>query len=309
MKRPKSEIDALKNACIAILPQLVQALFVGRRIHERPDGLRIGNNGALAIKSSGEWFDHERGNGGDIFALIMHARRCGFSEAIAFAEAIIGSRNVSEVASQYPSKTSGEDRLKNRKKREHIASYLWQQSKPAGDEVEKYFLSRSIQLDRIPPNIRHLPRFEDRAKGATSPAIICGVHDIWGELRGVHITSLRPKKRQFFGSIGGHAIQLAPATNETLALAEGIEDALSVMQMQGFTCWATGTASNVPTIPENVKTILLCPDHDEAGFNWLKRARQQYVDQGKNVKVLSLPDGIKDPNDLLQMQRNPEFNT
>jgi hypothetical protein len=89
------------------------------------------------------------------------------------------------------------------------------------------------------------------------------------ELRGVHITRLTPDgsgkagtsaDKIMIGRSAGSPIVLAPANDLLgLAIAEGIEDALSVHAATGLGAWAAGAASRMPAlaaaIPAYVETV------------------------------------------------------
>ena len=73
-------------------------------------------------------------------------------------------------------------------------------------------------------------------------------------------------QRKIFGPYRSGAVRLAPA-GEKLAVAEGVETALSIFQATHIPTWAALTASNLRcvTIPECVRELLVCADGDAAG--------------------------------------------
>lgn len=58
--------------------------------------------------------------------------------------------------------------------------------------------------------------------------------------------------------------------------------------------------SEVKSLPKNVVLLL---DNDEAGRKAAVKLQQQLTEEGKSVRVASYPDGVKDFNDLLLLDR------
>ena len=90
-----------------------------------------------------------------------------------------------------------------------------------------------------------------------------------------------------------------------LVLAEGIEDALSAALVRpDLPCWAAGSLSAIGAVrlPRETKHILLVADNDaaETTARAFKKAAAAHVDAGRDVRVLRMPDGVKDANDFLR---------
>ena len=82
------------------------------------------------------------------------------------------------------------------------------------------------------------------------PAMVGLVADAAGEPTAIHRTYLAPDgngkanvpagpQKMAMGPCRGGAVRLAEPTDGTLILAEGIETALSIMQVRGTAVWAT----------------------------------------------------------------------
>jgi hypothetical protein len=98
-------------------------------------------------------------------------------------------------------------------------------------------------------------------------------------VRGVHLTSLKPdgsgkadveKAKVMIGRSIGSPIILAPPNDLLgLAIAEGIENALSVHDASGLGAWAAGAASRMPAladrIPAYVECVTVVADADDTG--------------------------------------------
>ena len=87
----------------------------------------------------------------------------------------------------------------------------------------------------------------------------------------------RPKRA--LGSLQHGSVRLAMPRGGRLGLAEGIETALSAMQLFGVPCWATlgNERFGLVTIPENVRELHLFVDNDAGGDLAEERAREAYA--------------------------------
>src|SRR5262249_3686926 len=147
------------------------------------------------------------------------------------------------------------------------ARWLWRTAAPArGTPAETYLRSRGIEVPP-PATIRFLtPR-----KTGHHPAMVVafglpiepepGALDIADDVvRGVQLTLLRPDgsgkaaatpDKLTIGTCSGIPIVLA-APNDLLglAVAEGVEEALTVHQLAGMGVWASGGASRLPALAD-----------------------------------------------------------
>jgi hypothetical protein len=108
--------------------------------------------------------------------------------------------------------------------------------------------------------------------------------------------------RMALGPIGGGAVRLAEATS-TLVLAEGIEDALSVMQATGLPAWAAlGTAGlRVIALPEQIRDVIVAADNDEPGIKAANECARRLAAEGRSVRI-AMPRG-KDFNADLRLEK------
>ncbi len=187
---------------------------------------------------------------------------------------------------------------------------------PAGGTVvETYLCSREIKLS-IPPTLKFHPSLK-HPNGKSYPAMIGAVMNADGHLIGVHRTFLTPdgKKapvepvKMSLGGVSGGAVRLvapgAPFVPAKLAIAEGIETALSVMQMNpGLAAWAALSTSGMRNliVPGGVREIIICADGDEAGEKAARQLRVRLEYQKRTVRVEAAPAG-KDFNDLLLQRK------
>jgi Toprim domain len=187
------------------------------------------------------------------------------------------------------------------------ALWLWQQSRPAeGTIVEAYLTARGLKLECLPATLRFLPM----TKPEYHPAMIApfgipeepepghlAIDD--GAVRGVHLTLLKPDgsgkadiepNKIMIGRSTGWPIVLAPMNDLLgLAIAEGIENALTAHQSNGFGAWAAGAAGRLPAladvVPDFVNCITIAVDDDEAGRANSRELARRLFDRGLRVET------------------------
>jgi hypothetical protein len=168
------------------------------------------------------------------------------------------------------------------------ARRLWHSASAISDSpVERYLAQRGLQ--RASDQFRFLERTPLGPRGAVQflPAMLAAVTTDIGIIA-VHRTFLdavsgklagfeRPKRA--LGSLGCGAVRLAPPVQECLGLAEGIESALSAMQLFGIPCWATlgNERFGLVAIPESVRELYLFIDNDAGGALAEERALKTYT--------------------------------
>jgi hypothetical protein len=165
------------------------------------------------------------------------------------------------------------------------ARWLWSQRRPiAGSNAERYLRERKIVCP-LPATLGLLP-----ARGDYAPAVVAAygmAHEVEpgviaiadDAVRGVHITRLLPdgsdrergdQAKIMIGHSVGFPIVMAPPNDLLgMAIAEGIEDALTVHQSTGLGAWAAGAASRMPAladaIPSYVECVTVLVDDDVNG--------------------------------------------
>lgn len=170
-------------------------------------------------------------------------------------------------------------------RRRALARSIWQRAGSVqGTPVEAYLRGRGITMP-IPRSLRcamlkHPEHGEDKL-----PAMVAAMQ-VEGGLVGVHRTFVAPDGsgkariqrcdrkgrpagfadvKLMLGSAEGAAVRLSPLS-PNLAIAEGIETALSVLELApDWTVWAGLSAGNLPriAIPEGVRRLVFVADGDE----------------------------------------------
>ena len=190
------------------------------------------------------------------------------------------------------------------------ACRLWRAAAALVDSpAEQYLRGRGIV--QISPDLRFHGKTPLGTKGAVRflPAMLAAVRTDLGVIA-IHRTFLDPKTaklaamerpKRALGSLGRGAVRLSSPRGGRLGLAEGVESALSAMQLFGVPCWATlgNERFGLVTIPESVRELHLFIDHDAGGFLAEDRAREAYALEGRRI-VTRCPDRSGDDwNDVL----------
>jgi hypothetical protein len=128
---------------------------------------------------------------------------------------------------------------------------------------------------------------------------IVAIHRTWLRIDGCGKAALDPPKASL-GPVRSGAVRFAKPA-ERLALAEGIETALSVAQAcPDLPVWCALSASNISLVelPGMVREVVLCVDADAAGDKAARKAIARFLRDGCRVRVARPPAGA-DFNDVL----------
>lgn len=187
---------------------------------------------------------------------------------------------------------------------------LWlEASALAGTPAERYLAGRGITVSS--PDLRYHPRMPLGPKGTVRflPAMVAAVRNDAGvlalnrtflDLGNDRLASFEQPKRSL-GSSGTGSVRLAFPRGGRLGLAEGVESALSVMQLFGIPCWATlgNERFGLVTLPESVRELHLFVDNDAGGLLAEERALEAHVREGRRIVTRPPPRHGDDWNDEL----------
>ncbi|MBS1991699.1 MAG: toprim domain-containing protein [Cyanobacteria bacterium SZAS LIN-3] len=193
------------------------------------------------------------------------------------------------------------------------ARKLWNkgQAIAAVDPVGKYLARRGLTLTAYPTSLRYVPAlgyFSDSAEPVGYfPAMLAifqnqeeqvtAFHKTYltedGQKLTLQIDNFKAKKLSrptVDEGIRGSAIRLGPV-DKVVAIAEGIETALSYSQLTGVPTWASGYAGGIPTVwlPPSVETVHICIDNDDAGMKAATALEARLLSEGKQVIKKPLP--------------------
>ena len=243
------------------------------------------------------------GESGDIFDFLKHVEGLDLKEAITFLD--------ENVAPSTPIRKPAAPRHNEyQAQRTKAALAIWKGSGPAqGTPVERYLRGRGITIP-IPPTIRYHPNLRHTPSGLMFDAMVVAVQGPDRKITSVQRTYLRinlsgvfkanlsnPKKT--LGPIGDGAARLGPA-GSILGLAEGIETALSAMEIFDIPCWvALGSRLDRVCLPEEVKEVVLFADNGAAGTEAATKAEDKYT-KTRKVSLRCPPDNFEDWNAAIQ---------
>lgn len=203
-------------------------------------------------------------------------------------------------------------------KRRNRLNHVWKYSIPVqiGDPVDLYLRQRNIELSQYPECLRYhaaMPYFEGKRFVSTFPTMLAMVKDPSGKPITVHRTFLtfdgkkapveQPKKlMSATGKISGSAIPLFKPTNDILAVAEGIETAISFYIGSDIPTWATISANGMEKVivPSEIKEVVIAYDHDDRGKKAALILSERLLSEGRRVKRVAPPVPGSDFNNLLQ---------
>jgi putative DNA primase/helicase len=202
---------------------------------------------------------------------------------------------------------------------------IWREARPAPNTpVVQYLKSRGIDPGALPagalaslrfhPRCRR-PKDEDGADARPLPAMVALVQHVRHGPAAVSCAYLRAdgsanadlpkdKRRAFFGPVSGGAVRFGePRPDEWLALAEGVETTLSVAVSCRLSGWAALSAGGLRSmvLPAVARLVLICADHDRNGVGQraASEAAQQFLAEGRRVKLALPPQAGTDFNDML----------
>jgi len=162
---------------------------------------------------------------------------------------------------------------------------IWREAGPiAGTIAEVYLWSRGITLDAWPVALRFhpccpRPKDDHGNRLPAMPAMVGVVEHTERGLVAVHCTYLRrdgsgkaavEPDKAFFGPVSGGAVRLGmPRDGEWLAVAEGIETALSIASACAVPAWAALSARGIKNVllPSEAHMVLICADNDASGVS------------------------------------------
>ena len=334
------------RALAGMLGQRARALAEELLPNGRRDGAewRCGSLGgepgqSLALRLTGAragvWSDFASGDRGDALDLVA-AIHCGGDkgEAMRWARRWLGlgdagAAPIPAPRPRVPLAASGaaedEEALARRRK----ALALFAEASPRG--FEPYLEARGIdlaELGRVPRALRFHPACWCREAGGPLPAMVAAITGPDGTHLATHRTWLAQRPdgswgkaplrdpKMTLGSYAGGTIRvwrgasglpLAEAPEgEAVALAEGIETALSVAvscpELRVLCAVSVGNLARVD-LPPTVAEVIICADNDgaenTAAARALARAVERFGGEGRQVRIARPPAGTKDFNDLL----------
>lgn len=257
--------------------------------------LDIGNNGNLLVSCH---------SGCDGRAVLDALRGRGLIEGRANGDGV--AVDPVEAAKREKERRAKEAQMRG------FAISLWSAAQPGeGTPVATYLReARGIDLDVIPPSLRFHPAIK-HPSGVTLPAMVAIVENVRGEGIGIHRTFLRADgmgkadiqpSKAMLGPVRGGAVRFS-RDRETMAVAEGIESALSFAVATRTPTLAVLSTSGMkavglPAMPL-ASSLIVAADNDPAGLMAGRILARRAVDEGRAARVIHPPVEGEDFNDLL----------
>ena len=264
--------ERIEELCRELLPA---GLRVGREWRVGSIGGEAGRGLGVVLVGDrrGLWLDRAPDEGGDALDLVRAVRGCTMAEAITWSVEWLGlDRHAIAPAPRAPRPAPAPTG------RDAGALAIWKAARPIGGALaEAYLRGRAIAIP-LPPSLRFAPALDYFDRGAISPMVlpclvaaiqapdrrIVAIQRIYINPRGAGKAQVTTPKKSL-GCFHGGAVRLAPAGGN-FGLAEGVEDALSAMQLAEVPCWAVaGTRLHSVLLPDAVREVHLFSDTDAPG--------------------------------------------
>lgn len=274
----------------ALAPDLDQALARSGRhvpcpVHGGKDGLRIFKDAA----ETGGSVCNTCGVHADGFATLMWIKDWSFTTTLREVSTYLsmGARDRDRNAhpeTRYRGDEQGEPDEACDRARQSL-NRVWGESigltHRDAEPARLYLARRGISIN--PPDTlrfhRALPYYDGEKRLGEFPAILAMMTDVNGNALTIHRTYLSetgqkaaveaPKKLMSIPSdrkLVGGGVRLSPAEGRTIAVAEGIETALAVLEATGIPTWAAVNAYLLEHFspPPNTEQVLVFADKDRA---------------------------------------------
>ena len=288
---------------------------------------------------AGVWSDFASGEAGDALDLVAAVKCSGsLRDAMAWATAWLGMPAQERAAPpQAPSRRAAPAPLtddQEERRRKALALFLAGREGLAGSPVAAYLAGRGIdlaELGRAPRALRFHPDAWCAEAGRGLPAMLAAITNGQGQHVATHRTWLAPDDRGGWGkaklrdakkSLGSYAGGFIPLwrgasekplreapIGETVAIAEGIETALSVAiacpELRILAAVSLGNMARI-ALPTAVQTVIICADNDgpenASAARALQEAVSRFRSEGRAVRIARPPVG-KDFNDTLLAEK------
>ncbi len=294
--------------------------------------LRFGNRGSLSVATaapkSGLYYDHEKGEGGDLLDLIQRQFGGSFCDAIRYVQKFIGPApqqngwKATSPRSWVSPILSDDARIKR-------ALELWSEAGPINNTLAAIYLDWRGVLDpaleagagvlRFHPDcrlgkrerhpcllalMRHIKSNEPRAvqRTALTQSLMRAISRItFADFKhgGQKVTRLA------LGPMSEAAIKLSGDEDmaERLAIGEGAESVLAAMRLGFRPAWALCGTSGIKTFPVlsgiEALTILVDNDQNSAGQQASQQCSERWLRAGREV-LRAIPNHVGDDfNDVL----------
>ena len=196
------------------------------------------------------------------------------------------------------------------------AKIIWNKSISDTQYLKRYFRTRGLKFRQY-PSIKLYQGTEAELYGNNKQipiiAMVSKITDAYDNLKSLHITELAEKngkiergnKRFFRGlPVAGSFVTFGDISKtQTVAIAEGVETALSVKEaLPNFCILASLSASFMPSIilPSHIRNVYIFADNDNAGLKASAQLQKRLEQEGKKAIVIAPKERGRDFNDTLR---------
>lgn len=249
------------------------------------------------------------GSSGDIVELVMRHEGLSFPDALRW----LGAAELPPVDPAERHRLIEEERLDRIQKREDAVRFFARADLIQGSPAEIYLRARGITI-ALPDTLRFgmVPKRKNDAGEweRDHPCLIGGCQDGAGNFVGIQRVFFKNDDptlgkadcKLSLGQVKGAALRLGPAHSE-VALTEGPEDALSIMQDQPERAvWVALGTGLMPFVefPEIVWSVVIAGQNDEPGKAAVDRAADALAERGYGVRKVYPDARFNDWNDWLR---------
>jgi len=331
-KRFKLEVDRAvtgqwETALSVLAPDLADAIEQGLRqsprhvscpVHGGKDGFRL----FADWRESGGGVCNTCGKFGDGFALLMWLQNGSFADTVRRVGEVFGIRHPEEagqkdraslvVPTQRIARPPSVEEQPAFTTLSEFGRQLWSACDKLQGTAVAYLEARNCVIPPADGDLRFHPALRHPISGDVGPALVGLITDfVTGEPLSLHRTWIRADGRKaevdpprmYLGRHRkqGGVVRLWPddAVTQGLALAEGIETALSVAH--GITpVWAAIDAGNLAALAvlPGISALTIAADQDKAGLAAAHECAERWHRAGCEVRIVVAPPGLNDLNDL-----------
>jgi putative DNA primase/helicase len=280
MKASRIDLIVLRGELASRSAEIARALLGEPNLNLSTNRqLRFGRKGSLVMAitglTNGSWYDFENDVGGDLVDLIRREHGGSFRAAVEFAQRFISHERIlqasSDASAQCRVGATGSISVGNQPR----ALELWEEGLPIIETAAaQYLAKRGIVGPALGSEVLRFHPSCPYGERTRQPCMLALLRDIHtNEARAIHRTALTAAGdkigRMVLGPKVGAAVKLSPDEAVTLGLtiAEGIETALSGIQLGWQPAWSVVDAAGIAKFPvlPGIEALTILVDNDESG--------------------------------------------
>ena len=257
-------------------------------------------------------------NSGGRTLLTCHKSGCKAAGIFAYCRdrKFIDGNGIQVQQSQADMDRERENRRRELAKKQSYCDDLFSQAVPiTNTPAQAYLENRGIlglQGQKMRNTLRFHPSLYHGPSKQNLPAMIARIRGPKGQPMGIHRTYLKSDgsgkadvkgSKMMLGPVGGGAVRFGKDAR-VIALAEGIETALSLAKASRLTVWACLSTSGMkglilPPMP-TAEVIIIAADNDDAGLAAAEDAATRLEAAGRVVSIVYPKTKGADFNDVLR---------